>query len=330
MNRPFREPRTNLAQLPPMTALRAFVAVAQHGSFIRAGEALHVTPAAIGQQIRQLEAHIGTQLFRRDRGQALEPTEVAQKLLPGLVEGFASILAAVDRLSESEEALPLRISVAPSFALKWLLPRLDRLRARHPEFDVRIATTTDLVDFSRDEADCAIRFGAGSYSGLHSEILLSDYVVPVCSPALLRGPFPLDDISRLPAHVLLHDDGAAIDASAPDWRTWLKTEHVEGIDLTRGPRFDQALMAIEAAIAGQGIALARSTLVSDDLANGRLIHPFGEPRKVLHSYHFVCRPHRLHTPRIQLFLNWLREEAAASAAAPGTAHAPDPRAQLSA
>ncbi|MFG1478345.1 transcriptional regulator GcvA [Xanthobacter sp. V4C-4] len=303
----------SLGRMPPMTALRAFVAAAQQRSFAKAAALLHVTPAAIGQQVRLLEAHVGQPLFRRDRRPELELTEVAARLLPGLVEGFAAILAAVERLDEAVDDTPLRVSVAPSFALKWLLPRLDRLRARHPEFDVRIATTVMLADFAADEADCAIRFGAGAYPGLHAQILLSDYVIPVCSPRLAAGPCPLACAADLAGHTLIHDDGAAIDASAPDWHGWLKGEGVEGIDAARGPRFDQALMAIEAAIAGQGVALARSTLVSDDLAHGRLAHPFGAPRKVLHSYYFVCPPHRLPSPKVQGFLAWLKEEAAGEA-----------------
>lgn len=302
--------RAGLARIPPMTALRAFVVAAQHCSFIRAAEAMNVTPAAVSQQVRLLEAHLGHQLFHRDRRHKLEPTDIALKLLPGLVEGFASITAAVHHLKKSEDDTPLRVSVAPSFGLKWLLPRMHLLRDRHPEFDVRIATTTALADFSRDDTDCAIRFGAGSYPGLHSEVLLSDYVLPVCSPELLKGRHPLTHIEQIRHHVLLHDDGAAIDASAPDWRSWLRSEGIDNLDASRGPRFDQALMVIEAAIAGQGIALARSNLISDDLATGRLVHPFGEPRKVIHSYHFVCPPHKLVSSRIQRFLGWLKDEAA--------------------
>lgn len=292
-----------------MTALRAFVVAAQHRSFVRAADALNVTPAAIGQQIRLLEAHLGHTLFHRDRRQMLLPTEAAQRLLPGLVDGFASIMTAVAQVNEDETGLPLRVSVAPSFALKWLLPRLHRLREQHADFDLRLSTTTALVDFARDEADCAIRFGSGAYEGLHAEVLLSDFVLPVCSPSLLAGPHALTDPAMLRHHTLLHDDGEAIDSSAPDWRSWLKAAGLHDIDAGRGPRFDQALMVIEAAIAGQGVALARSNLVSDDLANGRLVHPFGAPRKVLHSYHFVCPPHKLPSQRIQLFAAWLRDEA---------------------
>lgn len=295
--------------MPPMTALRAFVVAAQHRSFVRAADALNVTPAAIGQQIRLLEAHLGQPLFHRDRRQMLLPTDAAQRLLPGLEDGFAAIMAAVARVSEDESGQPLRVSVAPSFGLKWLLPRLHRLRMLHPDFDLRLASTAALADFTRDEADCAIRFGAGSYEGLYAEILLSDFVIPVCSPALLTGEFPLTGPQMLRHHTLLHDDGEAADASAPDWRSWLKASGVEGIDPTRGPRFDQALMVIEAAIGGQGVALARSNLVSDDLANGRLVQPFGEPRKVSHSYYFVTPPHKLPSGRVQTFLNWLKEEA---------------------
>lgn len=305
--------RLSLSRLPPMTALRAFVVAAQHRSFVRAADALNVTPAAIGQQIRQLEAHLGQSLFHRDRRQHLVPTETALRLLPGLVDGFNAIMAAVQQLTVEDGDLPLNVSVAPSFGLKWLLPRLHRLRERHGHFDVRINTSAALVDFSREQIDCAIRFGAGHYEGLYSELLLSDFILPVCAPSLLNGANALTDPAMLRHHTLLHDDGESSAVGAPDWRSWLKLAGLHDIDANRGPRFDQALMVIEAAIAGQGVALARSNLVSDDLAAGRLVHPFGDPKKVQHSYYFVCPPHQLPSRRIQLFLTWLKEEAAQEA-----------------
>ncbi len=313
MSSEHRTQRLNISRLPPMTALRAFVVAAQHRSFARAAEALHVTPAAIGQQIRLLEGHLGEQLFLRDKRHQLVPTETAIRLLPGLVDGFNAIIAAVQQLGEEDTSQPLHVSVAPSFGLKWLLPRLHRLRALHPQFDIRISTSTALVDFGREDADCAIRFGAGTYEGLYSELLLSDFILPVCAPALLDGPNALTDPAMLRSHTLLHDDGESSFVGAPDWRSWLKIAGLHDIDAARGPRFDQALMVIEAAIAGQGVALARSNLVSDDLATGRLVHPFGDPKKVQHSYYFVCPPHQLQSGRIQLFLAWLKEEAAEEA-----------------
>lgn len=314
-----RPARTSLGRMPPMTALRAFVAAAQLRSFTKAAAMLNVTPAAIGQQVRLLEAHVGCPLFQRDRRPELELTDAAVRLLPGLVEGFIAILAAVERLEETVDEVPLRVSVAPAFALKWLLPRLDRLRARHPELDIRITTTAAPADFDADAADCAIRLGTGPHAGLHAEVLLRDHVIPVCSPRLLDGPRPLAQAADLAGHTLIHDEAAAVDASAPDWPAWLRSEGVEGIDAARGPRFDAAAMAIEAAIAGHGVALARSTLVSDDLARGRLAHPFGAPRRVLHAYHFVCPPHRLPSPKVQRFLVWLRDEAAGAGTLPAAA-----------
>ncbi len=158
-------------------------------SFSKASTELHVTPAAISQQIRQLEEQLGCELFRRS-SRTLALTEEGQACLPGLTEAFEKIVEALERIDAKQETGPLTVSVAPSFAAKWLVPRLEHFRDIHPEIDVQIGASMHLVDFTSEEVDCAIRYGAGDYGELFSERILQETVFPVCSPLLLQGSAP--------------------------------------------------------------------------------------------------------------------------------------------
>lgn len=305
--RPARSP--TLARLPPLTALRAFVVAAKYSSFARAAEELHVTPAAIGQQIRQLEAHLGCALFERN-GRTLRLTDDGSAVLPGLSEGFERIIEALTRLAADESSGLLTVSVTPSFAAKWLVPRLEKFNAAHPGIDVRLAASMALVDFSVEEVDCSIRYGAGIYPGLSVEKLLTEAVFPVCSPALLAGPVPLLHPAQLKHHPLLHDDSPDRDASCPDWRMWLLAAGIAEVNARQGPRFNQSSLVLEAAIAGQGVGLAKAQLAEADLKAGRLVRPFGAAQRVEFAYYFVSPPNRTVLPKVAAFRQWLRAETA--------------------
>lgn len=298
-----------LSRLPPLTALRAFVAAARHLSFVRAAEELHVTPAAIGQQIRQLEAHLGRSLFERN-GRSLNLTEHGVALLPGLADGFERIIEAIAQLSSTQSSGPLTVSVTPSFAAKWLVPRLEKFNAAFPGIDVRLAASMALVDFSTEDVDCSIRYGAGIYPGLVVERLLAEAVFPVCSPTLLSGPHPLDHPGALKHHTLLHDDSPDRDASCPDWRMWLRAAGIHDVAAGQGPRFNQSSLVLEAAIAGHGVGLAKAQLAESDLRAGRLVRPFGAAQRVEFAYYFVSPPSRSRLPKVEAFRRWLRSETA--------------------
>lgn len=308
-----RSAPTTLARLPPLTSLRAFVAAARQLSFVRAAEELHVTSAAIGQQVRQLEDHLGQPLFLRHRGQ-LVLTEAGQALMPGLTDAFDRVLDAVARLSEDTETAPIRISVAPSFASKWLVPRLAALRKTLPELEVLVDASARLVDLANDDSDCVIRYGRGSYPGLAVDRLFGEAVVPVCSPAfavqhgLRAGPAALANAP------LLHEDGPERDPSCPDWSAWLRGTGKPLANAAPGFRFNQSSLIIDAAIEGQGVGLAKLRLAAADIEAGRLVVPFGEPRPVEFSYFFAATPHKANLPRIARFRQWLVAEAAASRA----------------
>lgn len=317
-----------LARLPPLTSLRAFVATARHLSFVKAAEELHVTSAAIGQQIRLLEDHLGQPLFLRNRGQ-LVLTEAGQALMPGLTDAFDRVLDAVARLADDTEKAPIRISVAPSLAGKWLVPRLAALRQTLPELEVLVDASARFADLANDETDCVIRYGLGSYPGLSTDRLFGEAVVPICSPAfamqhgLFAGP---NALANAP---LLHEDGPGRDPSCPDWPSWLRSSGIEIANAGPGFRFNQSSLIIDAAIAGQGIGLGKLHLASAEIEAGRLVVPFGEPWPVEFSYFFAAIPHKASLPRIARFREWLAAEAAASRSAVSHLRQPAARSTIS-
>ena len=294
--------------LPPLNALRAFEAAARHLSFTKAAEELNVTQAAISHQVKALEETLGIQLFRR-LNRRLMLTDAGQGYLPPLREALDGIAAATRRLRAHDQAGPLRVSVLNSFAAKWLLARLPRFRDRHPEIDVVVTSTDKLTDFGQEEFDMGIRYGMGRYPDtLRTDLLMRDSVYPVCSPSLLEGPHPLRVPEDLRHHTLLHDTVSGTDDS-PDWRFWLKRVGVDGVDPDRGPGYSDTGMVLAAAIAGQGVALGRSSLSDDDVAAGRLIKPFGPTLPTRFAYYLASPEAIADRPKIRRFRDWLLEEA---------------------
>ncbi|MCB9959048.1 MAG: transcriptional regulator GcvA [Rhodospirillaceae bacterium] len=299
-------------RLPPLNGLRAFEAAARHLSFKTAADELNVTPAAISQQVRALEAHVGRPLFRR-LTRALELTEAGRAGLPALGDGFDRLAEAADAMRGPATTNILTVSVAPSFGAKWLVPRLERFHRAHPEVDVRIDASDALATFS-DGIDVALRYGRGAYRGLFTELLMPEAAFPVCSPALLeRGP-PLRTPGDLRAHTLLHVQWKMEQESAPTWRMWLRAAGIDDIDTERGLRFGADSMAVEAAAEGHGVALASGALVLGDLKSGRLVRPFppSVAEATVFAYYLVCPGENLKLPKVAAFRAWVREEAAQS------------------
>jgi LysR family glycine cleavage system transcriptional activator len=296
-------------RLPPLNALRAFEAAARRASFTKAAEELDVTPGAISQQIRLLEETVGQPLFRR-LGRHVELTDPARMALPSLQDAFAKLDEAARTLR-----LPLRrsrvsVSVAPSFAAKWLVPRMDAFQEAHPDVEVWISADMKVVDFAIDDIDVAIRYGPGLYEGVTAEKLLAESVVPVCSPTLLSGPKPLVEPANLAEHTLLHDGSPENDPSCPDWTMWLAARGLDHIDARKGPRFNQASLVIEAAASGRGVALAKRAIAQQDLDSGRLVIPFADEGSPVAFSYWLVRPRgRTMTPALRHFLDWLKGEA---------------------
>lgn len=295
--------------LPPLNALRAFETAARHMSISVAANELRVTPAAVSHQIRILEDHVGLPLFMRN-GRGLALTDAGAAGLRDLREGFARLCAAMDAIDSLGEAGVLSVSVAPSFAAKWLLPRLGSFQSAHAEIDVHVSASMQLTDFVKDGVDIAIRYGAGRYSDVAVEQLLTESVVPVCSPEFLREHGPFYAPSDLVEATLLHDDSPDNDPSCPNWEMWLSAAGAKHIDAARGARFNQSSLVIEAAVLGRGVGLAKTALAARDLRQGRLVQPFPSQVNVDFAYYIVAPRAKLNLPKVSHFIDWLRAEAA--------------------
>ena len=303
----------NRRRLPPLNALRAFEAAARHLNFSRAADELSVTPGAVSQQIQNLEDYVGGALFKRTpRGLLL--TDAAQMALPSLREAFDRLAEAASLLTAPVDGRRLTLTAAPSFAAKWLVPRLGRFEAAHPAVDVWLSADLDLVDFAAGEIDLAIRYGAGVYPGLDAIRLMQETVIPVMSPGLAEA-HPINSPADLVGHVLLHDGSPDADESCPDWLMWLTARGVKGVDGNRGPRFNQSSLVIEAAVGGRGVALAKRTLAQDDLDAGRLVAPMAITTSVDFAYYVVHPKAKGRLPQVKAFVNWITGEAAAHEAA---------------
>ncbi|MET4042748.1 transcriptional regulator GcvA [Bradyrhizobium sp. RT6a] len=289
------------ARLPSLNGLRAFEAAARHLSFTLAASELNVTQTAISHQIRRLEEELGIRLFVR-QNRALALTAEARDYLPGVRAAFNDLRLATDRLLRKDDDKVLTVSTLASLAAKWLLPRLTDFQEHHPGIDVRITTSTGLVDFQRDNVDAAIRYGRGQWPGLRADWLMADELFPVCSPSLLRGDKPLRCPEDLKSHMLLHTSNANSD----DWRLWL-TAAGQPADIARQPgiTFDMIFMTIQAAIDGIGVAMGRTSYVQDDIAKGRLVVPFKIALPADAGFYLVAPEGRRGAPKLAAFRDWM-------------------------
>jgi len=300
-------------RLPPLNALRAFEAAARHLNFSRAADELSVTPGAVSQQIQNLEDYVGVALFKRTP-KGLLLTDPAQIALPALREAFDRLAEAASMLTAAVDGRRLTVTVPPSFASKWLLPRLGDFETQHPDVDVWVSADNEINDFASGEVDLAIRYGSGRYAGLETIRLMHETVLPVASPALLETQ-PLEAPADLANQVLLHDGSPDADPSCPDWTMWLAARGVKGVDGSRGPRFNQSSLVIEAAVGGRGVALAKRTLAQADLDAGRLVVPLQIATAVDFAYYLVHPKTKGRLPQVKAFIAWIGQQAAAHEAA---------------
>lgn len=292
--------------LPPLKALRAFEAAARHGSFALAAEELCVTPAAVSHQVKHLEAYLEVRLFRRlPRGLVL--TESGERLQAGVGGAFERLGEAVSAVRTSAAGRVVTLSIAPSLAARWLVPRVQRFRDRYPHYDLRIDARGEVVDLRRDDVDIALRYGPGGEEG-HVELLPAQSIFPVCNPVLLEHGPPLETLADLERHTLLHVEWRHTSRQVPDWRSWLEAVEAPAMGSEGGPRFSHQAMALDAAVAGQGVALASELLVADDLAAGRLVRPLAESAPQGFHYALICLAEMAQIPRVQAFRDWLFDE----------------------
>lgn len=295
--------------LLPLNALRAFETAARTLNFTRAADELSVTPGAVSQQIRLLEDLVGGPLFVRE-AKGLQLTDLGRGAVPLLREGFERLMDASAMLREPPRRRQISISVAPSFASKWLMPRMDDFHAAHPEIEVWISADMEPVVLGEGKADLAIRYGPGDYPGHVVERLMTETVLAVCAPSLLAGAKPIRTPADLKDHVLLHDMSNDGDPGRPDWPMWLKARGVRHPDARRGSRFSESGMLIEAAAAGRGVALAKRTLAQADLESGRLTAPFADGSEAVgFAYHVVMPRDRPASTSALAFTAWLKRQA---------------------
>ena len=295
-------------RLPPLSALRAFEASARQLSFTRAAEELFVTQAAISHQIKSLEEHLGIKLFMR-KNHALLLTDEGQSYFLDIKDIFNSINEATERLLARGAKGAITVSSQASFAIQWLVPRLTAFNALHPEIDVRIKAVDQAENSLTEDVDVAIYYGRGSWPNIHADKLHTEYLIPVCSPLLMQenavnGKPALLSLDDLAHHTLLHD------TSRKDWKRWFKQVGVKGVNVNHGPIFSHSAMVVQAALHGQGVALAYSVLAKPDIDSGRLVCPFNDVLVSKNAYFIVCRENQKELGKIEAFREWMLDMVA--------------------
>jgi|HubBroStandDraft_6_1064221.scaffolds.fasta_scaffold233113_3 LysR family glycine cleavage system transcriptional activator len=302
-------------RLPPLNALRAFETVARKLSFARAAEELHVTKAAVAQQVRLLEQEIGAPLVERS-GRGLALTESGAAGAAGLAEAFSALARASRAMREAKGRRFLVINASASFAATWLVGRIGRFKALHPEIDVLLDALATEDSLESSTTDALVRWGAGNFPGLATTLLFKEDVFPVCAPELVGGDSPLRSPQDLSRHTLLHLELSPAYPTWPTWSDWLKAAGGRDVDARHGVWFNNMAMAIRAAAQGQGVALSSFAIAADELAAGRLVAPFSTSVQTPFGYYFLCRPEEAVKPRIKALREFLVEEAARSSAEP--------------
>lgn len=295
-----------------LNALRAFEASARHLSFSLAAEELHVTPAAVGQLVRSLEEIIGMPLFHRSSNKrtSLVLTATASRALPDIQVGFERLHSGMKRLTEGATDNVLNVTLSPAFAAKWLLQRIEHFQARRPEIDVRMQTTLKLLDFETQGIDVGIRYGLGEWHGMKAELLMSEEIFPVCSPALIAQHPIINCLTGITSQTLIHDLSMEHYKYFLTWEDWLRRFNEHEIARRPGLRINNSAAVLQAAAEGQGIALARSILVEDDLKSGRLVRLC--PEVSLSSplaYYLVYRSGCESLPKVAYFREWIIEQS---------------------
>ncbi len=306
-----------MRRLPNLNALRAFEAAARHLSFTKAADELAVTQGAISHQVAALEAQLGIKLFER-LNRRLRLTKIGLQYQPALTEAFDRIASATQELRSDEQDGALRVTVLPSFAQIWLMPKLHRFRERRPDIDVMLMATERIMDFLQEPVDLGIRMAASPSQGLWSERLAEEYILPVCAPHLVTEPPGLHTPDDLAHYGLLHDDAgenvlhddAGRNRSFTNWSDWLRMVDAKGVDPNRGMQFSNSSFVIMSAVAGEGVALGKLRLCIEELLSGRLVQPFGPIMPTNRGYYLVTTQEKARWPKVRAFVEWIKEEHA--------------------
>ena len=284
-----------------MHALRAFDAAARERSLTRAAEALNVTHGAISHQIKSLEADLGVRLTQR-AGRGIRLTVEGERFASRVRAAFGELAAAVHEITSRANPRLLRVSVVPSFAARWLLPRMGSFLAACPDVDLDVRSNMSNVDFDRDDADVAIRYGNGDWPRVTAEHLLDDRFFPVCSPRIL-GARKLQAPPELARFTLLR-------ANDEPWKPWFDAAGLDWPEPSRGPIFNDSSLMLQAAAEGQGVALARGSLLGHDIRNGVLVRLFDVTASAPRKFWLVYPPRMADSPKLATFRKWLHDEIA--------------------
>ncbi|MFP6743244.1 MAG: transcriptional regulator GcvA [Alphaproteobacteria bacterium] len=293
------------SRLPPLNSLHAFEVAARHLSFTKAADELNVTQGAVSHRIRALEERLGRPLFRRD-GRAVALTEAGEDYLPYVQRAFEQLIDGTDRVFKTSGLDVLTVTLLPSFAMQWLIPRLRGFHDSYTDIEVHLITTERVVELTREDVDLGIRIVSDNeHHGLRADRLFAYDLVPVCSPQLLKGRAPLKQPADLAGLTLIH-----VEPDGEDWPQWLAAAGVEGIDAEEGQYFDNASMAIAAAYSGLGVAVMPHAFVQDDIDDSFLVTPFTFTYEYEDAFFLVCPQASAERPKIEAFRHWLLGEAA--------------------
>lgn len=294
-------------RIPATQALRALEAVARTGSLTKAAEAMNLTHGAISHQLKGLEDDLGVKLIER-AGRGIRLTDEGERFAGRVRAALADLAEAVREITEHNNPRQFRVSVMPSFAARWLLPRIGSFLAANPDIDLDVRASVTLVDFRRDDVEAALRYGGGHYPGVMSEHLLDDVYYPVCSPRLGDGRLPTRP-AEMSRYLLLRSDNEF-------WQPWFRAAGLDWPEPARGPIYNDASYLMQAAADGQGIALARSSLIGNDIANGVLVRLFDIEVPSPFHYYLVYPPRLAKSPKLENFRAFLRDEIARDAVTP--------------
>ena len=299
--------------LPGTRALRTLVSAGRHLNFTRAADELGLTPAAVSYQIKEIEDQIGARLFVRS-SRSIHLTPEGEILFEAATEALDTLGRAASRVRKMSRSVTtqLKVTLDPHFATKWLMRRVENFRKRQPGIELRFEVSYELREFDVDDIDVAIRYGGGEYPGLTTNRLFDNVVVPVCSPRLLKSGRALTEPRDLMHHTLAHIEWSRQGVTWPNWQIWMAAAGIHDFDDSRVVVFGTSSDAVEAALAGEAVALADFAMVANDLSEGRLIRPFELSIKAPAEFaYFLVYPNESAAdPRIVAFRDWLLEEAA--------------------
>jgi LysR family transcriptional regulator, glycine cleavage system transcriptional activator len=291
-----------MRRLPPLNSLRVFEASARNRSFVAASEELSVTASAVSHQIKTLEEYLGVQLFSRSK-RKVELTSAGEQYLNGIKHALDEIEIATRRLTSLHESNVVQISVAPNFLTRWLMPHMARFQELYPDIELQINASQGLIDFNRSSTDIAVYYGNGEWDDIETHFLCKVLLVPVCSPRLMQGKYPLEKPEDLRHHTLIY-----VSKRMWEWEDWLEQAGVPNLVPKGSLRFSSSQLCTAAAQEDLGVALADSTLTSREIASGRLIVPFDIQLDTHKAFYLVYRKHRPLTSGMKVFKEWMMAE----------------------